>query len=240
MKQASLDLETAMARYMPYLMEIRKRLLYIVAIFLVAASIGTIYFQKVVKFVMNLYDLKGVTIAFTSPFQSINLAIDSGIIIGIIVIFPLFVYQTLSFLKPALKEREYHFVLKLIPVGIVLFLIGFTFGFWIMKFVVSFFSQQSNQFNIQSLWDIEHFLSQVILTALFMGILFQFPIVISTLIRFKVVKYQTITDMRLPIYAGLVILTIMMPPTDVLSDFLIFFPLAFLFESTLLFNRSFK
>jgi sec-independent protein translocase protein TatC len=240
MKQASLDIETAMARYMPYLMEIRKRLFFIFAVFFVAASIGFIYFQPLIKFVMRLYDLKGINIAFTSPFQFINLAIDSGISIGIIVIFPLLIYQVLSFLKPALKEKEYHLVLSLIPVSVVLFIIGFAFGSWMMKFVVSIFSQQSNQLHIQNLWDIEKFLSQIFLTALFLGILFQFPIVLSSLIRLKAVKYSTITNFRLPIYGVLVILTIMMPPTDILSDFLIFFPLAFLFESTLLFNRSFK
>lgn len=240
MKQAALNLETAMAKYRPYLMEIRTRLLFISAVFFVAALIGFFNFQQIIRFVMKLYDLKGINIAFTSPFQFVNLAIDSGVSVGILVVFPLLIYQLLSFLKPALQAKEYLFVLSALPVSIILFIVGFVFGSWMMKFVITIFSQQSEALQIQNLWDIENFLSQIFLTAVFLGILFQFPVVLTTLIRLKVVTYLTITKLRLPIYGLLVILTLMMPPTDLLSDALIFFPLAILFEGTLLLNRKFN
>ena len=238
MTDTSLDLQTVLVRYMPFLMEIRKRLLFVAAVFLVAATVGFIYFQPIITFVMKLYDLKDINIAFTSPFQFINLSVNSGIIIGTIIVFPLVLYQAVSFVKPALQSKEYRLILSLIPAGVILFIVGFAFGSWIMKFVVSIFSQQSRQMQIQNLWDIEHFLTQIFMTALFMGILFQFPIILTPLIRLRVVKYSAIANLRMLIYAVLVILTLMMPPTDLLSDALIFFPLAILFELTLLLNRG--
>ena len=240
MKESSLELQAIITRYMPYLMEIRKRLLFIAALFLIGATVGFIYFEPIIKTVMKFYDLKGLNIVFTSPFQFLNLSIDAAVTIGIIVVFPVILYQLLSFLKPALKEKEYRLVISSVPTSLFLFLVGFGFGSWIMKFVVSVFSQQSSELHIQNLWDIQNFLENIFLTSLLMGILFQFPVILTPLIRLKVIKYSTIVNWRLPIYVILLIFTIMMPPTDILSDCLIFFPLAFLFEITLLLNRRYR
>lgn len=240
MKDTSLELQAIITRYLPYLMEIRKRLFFILAVFLIGGAIGFIYFEPIIRTVMKFYSLKGLNIVFTSPFQFINLSINAAVTFGVLLAFPLIVYQVVSFLKPALKEKEYRLLLSSIPASFILFIVGFGFGSWIMKFVVSVFSQQSMTLNIQNLWDIENFLGNIFVTAIFMGILFQFPVVMTPLIRFKVIKYSTIVQMRMTIYLALLIITILMPATDILSDALMFFPLAFLFEFTLLLNRNYR
>ncbi|MBI5126875.1 twin-arginine translocase subunit TatC [Candidatus Roizmanbacteria bacterium] len=240
MKKDTLPLQAAITQYMPYLIEIRKRLLFIVAFFLIGASVGFIFFEPIIKAVMKFYNLKGLNIVFTSPFQFINISINSAITIGIMTAFPLIIYQLISFLKPALREQEYKLLLSSIPASLFLFIAGFGFGSWMMKFVVSIFSRQSSSLNVQNLWDIENFLQNIFMTSLFMGILFQFPVIMTPLIRLKVIKYQTLVDSRLTIYLALLILTVLMPATDIVSDALIFFPLAFLFEITLLLNRKYR
>jgi Sec-independent protein secretion pathway component TatC len=73
-----------------------------------------------------------------------------------------------------------------------------------------------------------------------MGLLFQFPIVLTPLIRLKVIPYQKLVKYRATIYVALLILVMLLPGTDILTDFLEFFPLAFLFELTLLLNRRYR
>ena len=172
MTESSLELQTAIVRYLPYLQEIRKRILFVVAVFLIGAVIGFIYFEPIIKTVLSFYNLKGLNIVFTSPFQFINLAVNSGVIVGIITVFPFFIFQLLSFLKPALREKEYQLLVSSIPVSIALFIMGFSFGSWIMKFVVDVFSHQSTQLQVQNIWDIESFLSNIFLTSLFLGLFF--------------------------------------------------------------------
>lgn len=230
--------QATIVQFLPYLYELRKRLLFIVAVFLVGCGIGFYYYQPLVMFVLHLYNLDGVNIAFTSPFQFVNLAINAGIIIGCITAFPLLMYQMLAFLKPALEPREYKLILRLLPLSIILFIAGFLFGTWIMKFIVIMFSQQTNTLNIQNLWDIERFLSQIFMTALLLGIIFQFPLILTILLRCGVLGHSSVAKQRIPIYIGLLVVIILLPPTDLLSAIFMFFPLAFIFEFTLLLNRG--
>ncbi len=227
-------------QYLPYLNEVRKRLFFVLLIFILSAIIGFINFDKIIKIILNFYNIKGLNIVFTNPFQYINLSINIAFFIGILIALPLLVYQTISFLKPALKENEYRSIILSIPLSIILFLIGFSFGSYMMKIVINIFSQQSSILNIQNIWDIENFITNIFMMSFFMGILFQFPIVLTPLIRLKIIKYQQLLKYRILVHVGLLFLIMMLPGTDILTDIIEFFPLAILFEITLLLNRKYK
>lgn len=237
-EQKNSETELGIVRYLPYLYEIRKRLLFIVSVFLIAWIVGFVYYKQIVLFVLGLYDLSGVNIAFTSPFQFLNLAINAGMIVGLIVVLPLVMFQVLSFLKPALEEKEYNTLLSLTPFGFLLFLGGFGFGTWMMRFVVKVFSSQTNELAIQNLWDVSKFLSQVFTTSLLLGILFQFPLVLTFLLRLGIIKHKSLSKNRVPVYGVILGTALFMPPTDIVSLLMMFVPLALIFELTLLLNRN--
>lgn len=239
MEKNSAQLQATIVQYMPYLIEIRKRLFFVVSVFIIATVVGFYNFEPIIQFILNFYRIKGIDIVFTSPFQYLSLAISAGVTIGLIASLPLIVFQLVSFLRPALKKHEYRSVVYAIPISIVLFGIGFSFGVWVMKFVIEVFSKQMAQFNMNSLWDIETFMANIFMTSLWLGIVFQFPVIITPLIRLKVIKYRSLVKLRGMIYFGLLLFTMSLPPVDILTDCLVFFPLALLFEITLLINRRF-
>lgn len=227
-------------RYFPLLSEVRKRLLFVASIFILSGVIGFFYYEKIIVFIIKLLDLGGVNIVFTSPFQFLNLAISSSLSIGLIVTIPLLIYQLLIFLKPALKVKEYRSVMTLLPVSIVLFIGGFAFGFLMMKYVVTIFFTKSIELNIGNMLDISKLLSQILVTSSFMGLAFQFPIVMSLLMDFKIVSYKIFTSQRPIAYMIALMFAAIMPPTDILSLALLTLPLILLFEFTLLLNKVFR
>ena len=235
-----LNLESAAVRYMPYLLEIKKRLLFLSAVFLVTCGIGFIYYQKIILFVLNLYNLNEINITFTSPFQFINLAIQSGMIVGLSLTLPLILHQILSFLRPALHKAEYGLLIKFLPLSLVLFAIGFSFGGWIMKLIIEVYAKQTSQLQIQNMWDINSFLSQILFTSLLLGVILQFPIVMTMLVRFGIIPHAVMAKQRRIAYAIILIIDILLPPTDLLSMVLIFIPLAFIYELTLSLNKRVK
>lgn len=238
MDKNSNSLQARIIQYMPYLIEIRRRLMFVFSVFVIITIVGFYYFEPIIKFVLQFYSIKGINIVFTSPFQYLSLALSAGLTIGLIISLPLIIYQLITFLKPALKKQEYRSIVLAIPVSIFLFGVGFSFGVWIMKFVIEVFSKQMAQFQVESLWDIETFITNIFMTSLWLGIVFQFPIVVTPLIRLKVIKSRNLVKLRPIIYFGLLIFTLSLPPVDILTDCLIFFPLAFLFEITLFVNRN--
>lgn len=239
-KEISPTIQGNINRYFPLLMEVRKRLLFVVSVFLIFGIVGFFYYEKIIVFIIKLLDLGEVNIVFTSPFQFLNLAVSSSVLIGTIATIPLIIYQLLTFLKPALKMKEYRSVIAFLPLSIILFIGGFSFGFFMMQYVVSIFYTKSIELNIGNMLDISDLLSKILVTSSFMGIAFQYPIVMSLLMKFKVVSYKTFSKQRPIAYILAIVFAALMPPTDILSLILLTLPLILLFEVTLLLNRVFR
>jgi len=189
---------------------------------------------------MSLFDLKKVNIVLTSPYQFINLAVGLAIVLGIVTTIPVFVYYFLRFIRPALRKEEYLLIKKLIPVSCFLFLFGCFFGAKIEQYVVSLYSQTTTDYSLSNFWDIEAFLSQVIIMSFTMGLIFQLPIILTILIRIKLFSVSLLASQRRYVYAALTLFAVILPPTDILSLIMITIPLFILFEGTIVFNRNFQ
>lgn len=224
-------------KYLPFILEIRKRLTFVVIFFIIAAAIGFIYNEKIITFLLHYFAFDGVNVVFTSPFQFLGLALNTGMIIGFIVVFPLFVYELLAFLKPALAPHEFKALLFLIPLSLILFVLGFLFGAMIMRYVIVLFYQKTINLDIGNFLDITKLLSQILTTALLMGIAFQFPIVITLLIRLGVIPYKFFKQKRVFAWAIALVFAAVLPPTDLFSLVLLTLPLIALYEVTLFANR---
>jgi sec-independent protein translocase protein TatC len=225
-------------RFMPFILEIRRRLLFLLSLFVVVGAVGFFNYEKIVSFVLQFFALDGVNIVLTSPFQFLNLAVSSAIFVATIITFPLIVYQILSFLKPALDKKEFRAVMSLLPLSIGLFLGGFVFGVVLMRYVITLFYQNSQVLDVGNILDISDLISQILTTSLALGLAFQFPIVITLLIRLGIVKYQSFVKFRYLAYIFAFIFSALLPPTDVLSLILMALPLIGLFELTLVFNKT--
>ncbi len=226
-------------KYYPFLLEIRKRLLFVASTFAAASIVGFFLYNKIVTFILKFFSLQGVNIVFTSPFQFFTLAIYCGLIVGVVVIIPVVVFQLLGFLKPALKSGEYQKLVSILPLALVLFAGGFVYGAAMMKFVLQIFYQTSINLQIGNMLDIESFLSNILMTGLLMGIAFLFPIVMTVLMLLNLVKYSVFQKQRLYAYLIGVVFVLLLPPPDLVSDLILFTPLAILFELTLILNRVF-
>lgn len=226
-------------RYSPFLNEIRKRVTYTLITFAAAAILGFVYYEQIIKLLINILSLNGVNIVFTSPFQFINLAISCGIAAGLIFVFPLIIYQVLAFLRPALKKKEYRMILGLLPFSIVLFFAGFSFGILVMKWQIQLFLTKSVSLGIGNILDISRLMSTVILVSVLMGVAFQFPVVIILLTRLGIIKHSQLAKQRLWLYLGALLFTFLLPLDSLLADALLTIPIVILFEVTLIWHRIF-
>jgi sec-independent protein translocase protein TatC len=230
----SSDLELIKIKYSPFLKEVRKRIIFILSFFAVSTVAGFIFYEDIIKFSVSLLSLEGINIVFTSPFQFINLSINCGIATGLVFTFPLLIFQVLSFLKPALKIKEFKTVVRFIPFSILLFLIGFIFGAFIMKWQIEIFLAKSVSLGIGNILDISRLLTVVLLTSAIMGIGFQFPIILLILMRIGVVSRSQISKKRPLFYLASFIFTMLLPADSIIADVLLALPLIILFELTII------
>lgn len=226
-------------KYLPYLDELRKKMVWSVIIFLVTGVLGIIFSTKILNIFLKMFNFSGVNIVMTSPAQLVDLSIYTGLMVGIICLAPFLLYQLISFFKAAFTKKEYKLIKKIIPISLGLFLFGLVFGAWITQFVIVIFSNFSASFNVSNIWDIQKFFSQVIVTAILMGFVFEMPLILTVLIRMGIIKRRFLAKQRRYVYAAIVVFAVVLPPTDILSLVFITLPLFFLFEITLLLNQSY-
>lgn len=223
--------------YLAYLQEIQKKLLTLAIAVLASGVFGFIYYQKILGFILGFFNFKGITMVLTSPYQFFDLAINTGLATGVVVAIPLFVYFVLSFLKPALSKEEYRHVLNMVPIAFFLFVVGFSFGIYVMQFVIAIFSQTATDFNVSNIWDIGHFFAQTIIMGTCLGLIFELPVIISILIHFNILSKETISKNRKFVYAIIIIIAAFLPPNDIFSLSILTIAPLFLFELALLLNK---
>lgn len=230
----SSDLSIVIQKYSPYFREVKKRIVFTLVAFVIATSVGFVFYEDIIRFLINILSLQGINIVFTSPFQFINLSITCGLVTGLVIVLPLIIYQVFHFLKPALKKKEYLLLGRFLPFSILLFVIGFFFGALIMKWQIEIFLTRSVSLGIGNILDISGLLSTVFLTSALMGLGFQFPIILLLLLRFGIIKRHQLTSKRSWIYLCSFFFAILLPPDSIIADFFLSFPLIILFEITLL------
>ena len=232
------ELKEIVSKYSHFLVEVRKRLFATFILFVTVTFIGFFFYEPIIRSLIQLLDLNGINIVFTSPFQFINLAISCGVSLGIIVCFPLLVSQVIFFLKPALRKKEYNLIVRLIPFAFILFVLGFIFGAVIMKWQIEIFVSKSVSLGIGNILDISKLLTTVILTSVLMGVAFQFPIFLLVFLKIGLIKRHWLIKYRTLIYVASLIFAIVLPPDSIIADFLLSLPLIVLFELTLFIDKS--
>lgn len=225
-------------KYYPYFVEVKTKAIKVLLVFLVSSILGFLFYQPILARIMGLFQLKGINVVLTSPTQFIDLAIETGLVTGIVVTLPLLIYYALQFVRPGLKPKEYELIKKLLPFSLGLFILGFAFGIWVEQFVINIFSQTTTQFALQNIWDIEHFLGQVLIMGLSLGLAFQLPILLTLGLKLKIIRREQVTKQRKFVWAGCLIFAAVMPPTDIFSMAILTIVPLLLFEIALFFNRS--
>lgn len=219
--------------YYQYLEDIRRRLYNLVIAFIIFFFVGFLNSGPILKFIVRIFKLENADIVTTSPFQFLDLAMSVGIYTGLILCTPLFIYHVYGFLKDGLNKNEKKFFFLLLPMSFGLFVTGFLYSFAILYFTLGSVAAFNVSLGIKNLWDISKFLLQIILTSALLGVIFQFPIILTFLAKLGVISATFLQEKRRHAVALMFILTSLLPPTDGLSLLIMVVPLIVIYEITI-------
>jgi sec-independent protein translocase protein TatC len=224
------------SKYYDYLDEIRRKIFQLVIVFSIFFLGGFLLTAPILKYIVKFFQIQGVTIVTNSPFQFLDLAMNTGLIVALIFCAPLFVWFSYNFLKDGFNKREKNIFLILLPVTLVLFLVGFFYGFAILYFCLQAIAQVNINIGIQNLWDIDKYFSQIVLTSVLLGFIFEYPVVLTFLLKLKVIKISFLQNNRRYAIAIIFVFVSLLPPTDGLSLIIMALPLMLIYELTIFFN----
>ena len=205
------------ATLVEHLGELRARLLIsLAAIFLPATIIFVAFRQELVELLIRpLPDDKSlVTLGVTEPFfTSLKVSFFAGLAIGL----PIVLYQLWSFLAPALEESMQRVVVVAAAIGAFLFAAGIAFAYVVVLPKALFFLTNFNEDLFQVDIRASYYFSFVLVALLGMGLVFEMPIFVLTLVRLRIVTAaQLRAHWRFGV-VGVFLVAILLPTVDPVS-----------------------
>jgi len=217
--------------------DLRQRLYRGVILFVIFFVVGLLSTGMILKKILDLVHFDQVTIATSSPFQFADIAMDFGFFLAIMVCVPYIIYSFYIFLVPALTKNEQVKLLKSTPLSIGLFIIGFSYGFFILYYALEALASINASLGIANFWNIGQFLSQIFITSALLGLVFEFPLLLTLLIKLGIITPKTLKGQRRVAYFLVFALTALLPPTDGISLVAMALPLVLLYEVTIVLNN---
>ncbi len=223
--------------YGPYVEELRRRVMVLVALFIGLFVLGFLLAPNVIRLFVQHFRVEGVSYVVSSPFQAFSLSINIGLSAAFIGFLPLLLLQFYGYVAPALTKKERKVLLGYAAASIGLFITGFAYGVAVLEYAVALVVRLNEGLGLQNLWDVSTFFSQVLLTSVFLGLLFQLPLILHAALRQGFLTHEMLARQRRVVIALCVIIVALLPPTDGLSLIVMALPLIGLFELVLILEK---
>jgi len=169
-----------------------------------------------------------------SPAGGFFVAIQVAFYGGMLVAAPIMLYFIADFVFPALRIKERKYIYRALLIGGGLFMVGVAFCYFVLMPVALMASQKYSQWLGLGAyqWRAEEYISFVCKFMLGMGLGFELPVVILTLVKIDILSYTTLRKMwRYMIVINLVLGAVLTTP-EVITQVLMAGPLYMLYEIT--------
>jgi len=226
--------------FVSHLVELRDRLLRSVLVIIVillpllvfSAELFTFLTRPIMAVLPEGQQLVAIDIAspFLAPFK---LAIFTAIFIAV----PYLLYQAWSFIAPGLYQNERKLIVPLLVSSTLLFYAGIAFAYFLVfKLVFGFFyAIAPDVVNVTP--DINSYLNFTIKMFFAFGICFEVPIATILFCWTGMTSPDKLAEKRRYFIVGVLIISMLMTPPDVISQLLLGIPMWLLFEAGIFFAR---
>ena len=150
---------------------------------------------------------------------------------GVVISFPYLFFQIWSFIKPGLKQNEKSAVKGIVFYVSILFFLGILFGYFIVApLCVQFFGTYQISKHIENIFTISSYMSTIISTVFYSGLLFLLPVIAYILGKMDVVTAEFLRKYRKHSIVGVLILAAVITPPDLISQIIVAIPIVLLYE----------
>lgn len=223
--------------FIEHLEELRKRIIVVLIVFIIAFIPAYIYRSKILEFLIYpLTDKKLVFLDITEPFLvNIKLAFFASTVVTI----PVLVYQIVVFIRPALSEKIKRNLLVIVIIFFILFAGGVAFSYKLLiPVAVKWLISQGK--GLSQTLSVNRYISFIGWFLLGSGILFELPLILLFLIKAKIISVQQLRRQWRVVYIVILLLcAIITPDWSPVTMGILAVPLILLYELALLLARFF-
>lgn len=222
-----------------HLEELRGVIIKSVIAFVICASLIGYFIQEFnealrwpLLYVQKDYPGLGIDLGTIKIMEVFSMLIQMCVLGGLVISAPLILFFIGQFVAPALTEKEMKAVLPMCISAMVLFLIGASFGFFLlMPKTIEVAVQLNSMFNLELRWTAGDYYSTLTWLVLGVGAAFEFPLVIVLLVWLGIMSTAFLRKYRRhAIVAIFIIAAVITPTPDPVTQTIFALPLYALFE----------
>lgn len=229
---------------MQHFVELRRRVLWTLLIFIVAFVAGWVVTPFVQTFLTE--PLMSVwpngKMLYTGLMDGVMIQFSLATLIAILITMPVLLWHIWAFIAPGLHNNEKRFILPILVLSPILFLMGAAFAFYVMfPLVFKFFVELNLSSPVPAVLmpSVTNYLSFSISMLKVFGIVFQMPLVLVLLNRLGVLsRNAVIKSQRYVVVIIFVAAAILTPGPDVVSQVILALPMFVLFEISIFFMKK--
>jgi sec-independent protein translocase protein TatC len=221
-----------------HLTELRRRLIWVVLVLLATMVLGFYFAGDLIDIIKERPPADRLEWNVFAPSDSVRIYLQFSFVIGLVFTLPVILYHIWGFVAPGLRPEERKVALSFIPAAVVLFLLGLSFGYFLVfPMVFLFLSNITASLGATETYGIAEFFGFMFNIVLPLGILFELPIVVMFLTRLRILNPNRLVQFRKYAYFLLIVTAVMITPPEIVSDLLVSIPLLFLYEFSLWLSR---
>lgn len=150
---------------------------------------------------------------------------------GFILAFPYVLWEFWRFIAPGLHDSEKGSVGGLVFFASLLFLLGVTFGYFMLApLSIQFFGTYQVSATVENTVALDSYIAMVTSVTLWTGVVFELPLVILFLSRAGLVTPTFLRTYRKHAFVAILVLAAIITPPDVVSQLIVSGPLMLLYE----------
>lgn len=231
------DDATAKMSFFDHLSELRTRLVYSLIAIGLGLVVGLFYADRAYEFLVRplhkalLQAKLPDHLVYLSPITPIQLYIEVGLYLGVVIASPVVFYQLWLFVAPGLYRNERRAVAVFLSSSVLLFLAGMAFAYFVMlPMTLSFLLSITPAGTYAPMLTMDGSLDLILVILLGLGIVFQLPVLIFFLSLFGIVTPRFLwNNFRYAVLLIAIVAAVVTPTTDALTMTIFMAPMIVLY-----------
>ena len=225
-----------------HLAELRRRITISVVALLVGMGVSFAFFRQIIELLVrparDLSTGAAGDLVYTEVTELLGTSIKVSLLAGLILAFPVILYQVIMFVAPGLTGREKRLLLAFMPGAMLAFASGVAFGYFVLTppalhFLLTFGGDVATPFI-----RVSNIVNLMIRLLFWMGIAFETPLVMYMLAHLGLVNARSLGRFRRYwVVVAFILGAIITPTVDPVNQALVALPLLGLYEVGILLAR---
>lgn len=209
--------------FLEHLSEFRKRLTIVVVINIIAMFICFQFVNILINYTLSVNP--GMNLVYVSPSESFLVLIKTSVIVAVTLCSPITIYQIWAFVAKGLYKKEKIWLVISLIIGVIFFVAGVIFSYYIvLPITLSFFMRMELR-SVRSMISFDSYITFVNTFLFSFGLVFELPVLIVILAKFKLISYKTIIKHQGMIIVGIFVVAAIITPPDIISQLLLGIPM---------------